>query len=66
MVDTNKLRGIFREHRTSIAKAAEMIGISEATMYRKLNTGIFGTDEIDKLIETFNIQNPIEIFFKRE
>lgn len=66
MVNTDKLRGIFREHKTSIAKAAELAGISEATMYRKLNTGVFGADEIEKLIEAFNIQNPIEIFFDRK
>lgn len=63
MVNTDKLRGIFRENGTSIANAAKMIGISEATMHRKLNSGIFGTDEIDKLIDAFNIKNPIDIFF---
>ena len=63
MVNTDKLRGIFRENRISIAKAAEIAGISEATMHRKLNSGVFGTDEIDKLIEALNIKNPMEIFF---
>ena len=66
MVNTDKLRGIFRENGMSIAKAAKMIGISEATMHRKLNSGIFGTDEIDKLIEAFNIKDPINIFFAQK
>ena len=66
MVNTDKLRGIFRENGMSIAKAAKMIGISEATMHRKLNSGIFGTDEIDKLIEVFNIKDPINIFFAQK
>ncbi len=65
MVDTNKLRGLFREKGITIAEAAKIAGISEPTMQRRLNTGIFGTDEIDKLVQALKIKKPTEIFFAK-
>ena len=66
MVDTNKLRGAIRERGLTIADAANIAEISAATMQRKLKSGVFGTDEIDKLVEGLKIKNPTEIFFVRE
>lgn len=43
---------------------AEKLGINESTLYRKINKdGNFTRDEINKLIEILNIENPQEIFF---
>ena len=63
MVDTDKLRGLFREKRLTIADAARLAGISPSTMQRRLETGIFGTDEIDMLVKALNIKKPETIFF---
>lgn len=63
MVDSNKLRGIFREKECTIEDAAKVAGISTATMTRNLKKGIFGSDEIERMIVGFEIKNPMEIFF---
>lgn len=63
MVDTNRLRGIIAEHNTSQRKVASAIGMTEKTFYSKMKTGVFGTDEAEKLIQLLHIENPAEIFF---
>lgn len=63
MVDTNKLRGLLREKNITQAEAAKLAGISTSTMRRRLETGVFGTDEIDKLINAIGIESPERIFF---
>lgn len=66
MVDVNKLRGLFRERGITIEDAAKIAKISAATMTRRLNTGVFGTDEIDNLVAGLAIENPEQIFFVKE
>lgn len=63
MVDTNKLRGLFREKRLTVAQAARLAGISTSTMHRKLNSGVFDTDEIDRMVDSLHIAEPEKIFF---
>jgi len=36
------------------------------TLGRKLRAGVFGTDEVEKLIDVLNIENPNEIFFVKK
>lgn len=46
---------------------SQMLNISESTLYRKINAnGDFSRDEINKLIEILNIDNPEDIFFVKE
>lgn len=66
MVDTNRLRGIIAEKNTSQRKVAAAIGITEKTFYSKMKTGIFGTDEAQKMVDLLGIENPGEIFFAKE
>lgn len=63
MVDTNKLRGLFRERNLTLEQAARIAKISPATLQRRLNTGVFGTDEIDNLVAGLEIDHPETIFF---
>lgn len=66
MVDTAKLRGILAEHNESQAKAAKAIGVTPNTFYRKMKSGVFGSDEISIMIKRYNIKDPMSIFFKSE
>lgn len=66
MVDVNKLKGVFREKGITIEQAASYAGISSSTMQRRLDSGVFGTDEIDKLISALKIKRPQEIFFVKK
>ena len=46
---------------------AEYLGISEVTLYRKIeNNGFFTREEIGKMIRFLEIENPAEIFFAEE
>lgn len=66
MIDTNKLRGAIRAKGYTLEDGAKAIGISSATMQRKLKAGVFGSDEIEKMIVAFEIKNPADIFFAKE
>lgn len=39
------------------------LNISSRTLSNKMKKGVFGSDEIEKMIELLKIKNPIEIFF---
>jgi hypothetical protein len=51
------------EHDYTQAKLAKELDISEQTLRRKLRTGKFDSDEMEKMIVLFDMQNPCEIFF---
>lgn len=63
MVNTQKLKGLIAEKNYSQSKIAEMIGITPKTFYDRMDKGIFGSDEIDKLIDILDIKDPLPIFF---
>ena len=63
MINTDKLRGIIVERRTSGAEVAKELGITSKTFYDKMKKGVFGSDEIDKMVEFLEIENPVEVFF---
>ena len=64
MVDTNELRGIFAKNGKSQTDVAKMLNIAPKTFYLRMKKGIFGSDEIQIMIEEFNLKNTMEIFFK--
>ena len=65
MVDTAKLRGIIAERGFSQRQVAKELGMAEKTFYTKMKTGVFGTDEAEKLIDMLAIANPAEIFLAK-
>lgn len=66
MIRTDKLRGIIAEQGLSQARVAEKIGITPKTFYEKMSKGVFGSDEIEIMINLLHIENPAEIFFAME
>lgn len=65
MVNTNELRGIIAKNKKTQADVAKIIGITPKTFYLKMQKGIFGSNEIQIMIEELNIDNPMEIFFAK-
>ncbi len=63
MVDTNELRGIIAKNRKTQTDVAKMLNITPKTFYLKMRKGVFGSDEIQIMIEKLNIDNPMDIFF---
>lgn len=66
MIKTNDLRGIIAKNGFSQTDVAQMIGITPKTFYEKMKNGVFGSDEIQIMIDKLNIDGPISIFFAKE
>lgn len=63
MIRTDKLRGKIAEKGYSQADVAKEIGITPKTFYDKMKNGVFGSDEIEIMIELLDIEDPVSIFF---
>lgn len=66
LIRTDKLRGVIAEKGYSQSDIAKIIGITPKTFYEKMKIGVFGSDEIQIMIEKLQIDNPMEIFFAQE
>ena len=66
MVNTNELRGVIAKNGKSQTDVAKMLGISPKTFYLKMQKGVFGSDEIQVMIDELHIENPMEIFFCKQ
>lgn len=66
MIKTNELKGLIAKHGYSQADMANKIGITPKTFYEKMKNGVFGSDEIQIMINELNIEDPGAIFFARE
>lgn len=65
MIQVNKLKALFVENGLSYKDVANEIGISEATMNRRMKTNNFGSDEIQKIVNLLKLSKDvaIDIFF---
>lgn len=66
MIDTNLLKGKIAEKGKSQSDIAKAIGIAPKTFYDKMNKGIFGSDEIEIMINVLDIDDPMRIFFAQK
>lgn len=66
MIRTDKLRGRIVEKGYSQEDVAKRLGMSPKTFYRKMKKGVFGSDEIEGMLQILEISNPTEIFFTQE
>ena len=65
MVDTNRLKGLIVQNEKTQEDVAKYIGITPKTFYTKMKKGVFGSDEMDKMIDFLNIEDPAAIFFAK-
>lgn len=66
MIRTDELRGIIAKNKLSQSDVAVKIGVTPKTFYEKMKNGVFGSDEIQIMIEELHIEDPIAIFFAKE
>ena len=66
MVDTNKLRAMWVAKGLRQADVARLIDMSQRTFSRKMKRGIFGSDDMEKLIDALQISEPCSIFFAKK
>ena len=63
MINVRKLNGLIVERGKTKGDVAKAIGCSPGTFYRKEKKGVFGSDEIQAMIEYLKIEDPMSIFF---
>lgn len=63
MVDTNALKGIIISKGMTQQDVAEKLGMAPKTFYSKMKKGVFGSDEMEGMIDILSIENPCAIFF---
>lgn len=59
MIKTDKLRGKIVENGYSQMDVAKRIGITPKTFYEKMKNGVFGSDEIQIMIDMLHIEDPV-------
>lgn len=65
MIKTNELKGVIAKNGLSQSDVAIMIGITPKTFYEKMKIGVFGSDEIQIMIDKLHIEDPLSIFCQR-
>jgi len=65
MIDVDELRGIIAKKGYTQAKVAKHLNITPKTFYLKMSKGVFGSDEIEKMILLLEIKDPATIFFNQ-
>lgn len=66
LIRTDELRGIFAKNRKTQSDIAKLIGVTPKTFYLRMKKGVFGSDEIQIMIDELHIENPVDIFFAKE
>ena len=62
-MNINKLKGLFVEKGYTQKDIVKELGMTTETLRRRMNSEIFNSDEINKLIDILDIKEPMEIFF---
>ena len=66
MIRTDELRGVIAKNGLSQSDGAAKIGVTPKTFYEKMKNGVFGSDEIQVMIDELHIDDPMAIFFAKE
>lgn len=66
MIDTKALHGIIVSKGLSQKDVAAHLEMSPKTFYAKMKKGVFGSDEMESMIDLLAIKNPESIFFAKE
>lgn len=64
MIDTAELRTIMKNRGYREEQLAEAIGLTQSEFSNRMSEGVFGSDEIEKMIDILQIEHPETIFFK--
>lgn len=62
MIRTDELRGVIAKNGLSQSDVAAKIGVTPKTFYEKMKNGVFGSDEIQVMIDELHIDDPMAIF----
>ncbi len=65
MINTAELRGVIAKNGKTQSDVAKMLNITPKTFYLRMQKGVFGSDEIQTMIDELHIDNPMDIFFAK-
>lgn len=65
MVNANLLRAEWVKKGLTQRQVADILGICEKTLGRKLKKGVLLSNEIEALIDALDIRDPVPIFFAK-
>ena len=63
MVDAMKLKSVIVLKGKTQQDVAVHIGMTPKTFYEKVKKGVFGSDEIEAIVDYLEIEEPVSIFF---
>lgn len=63
MIRTDKLKGIIAENGLTQKDVANKLDMAPKTFYEKMKKGVFGSDEIEAMIDYLHISDPLGVFF---
>lgn len=66
MLNRAELRGVIAKNGKTQSDVAKMLKITPKTFYMRMQKGVFGSDEIQIMIDELHIDNPMDIFFAKE
>ena len=66
MINVNILKGKIAEMGKTQTDVEKAIGIVPKTFYDKMSKGVFGSDEIEIMIDYLNIEDPMKNFFQNK
>ena len=64
LIMTDDLIGLMAKHHISRKEMARRMGVTPKTFALKLKRGIFGSDEIEVMMKTLDIRDPLSIFLR--
>ena len=66
MVDVKRLKSVMVLNDKTQEDVAKHLNMSTKTFYSKMKKGIFGSDEIESMVEYLKIDDPMAVFFAKE
>lgn len=63
MVNTKELKAFMVRKELTQKEVAAKLNMSEKTFYLRMKKGVFGSDEIEKLVKLLGIDDPMSVFF---
>lgn len=63
MIDINELKACIARKGMTQADVAKQLNMSPRTFYNHIQKGVFGSDEIEKMVVLLDIPDPVSVFF---
>lgn len=63
MINVNELKACITRKGLTQADVAKYLEMSPKTFYTHIQKGVFGSDDIEKMIVLLDISDPVSVFF---